>query len=88
DATGHDAVVLKSMEDRGMIKTEGFDAMWVSKSEDALVEKTGEVYPGVLVCGMAAATMYGLPRMGPTFGGMLLSGKKVAEVAMKLLKDL
>ncbi len=86
DATGHDAVVLKSMEDRGMIKTEGFDAMWVSKSEDALVEKTGEVYPGVLVCGMAAATMYGLPRMGPTFGGMLLSGKKVAEVAMELLK--
>lgn len=88
DATGHDAVVLKSMESRGMIQTKGFGAMWVAKSEDALVENTGEVYPGVIACGMAVSTMYGLPRMGPTFGGMLMSGKKAAEVALELLKKL
>lgn len=86
DATGHDAVVVKSLEERGMVDTEGFQGMWVEKSEDAIVENTKEVYPGLLVTGMAVATTYGSPRMGPTFGGMLLSGEKVAEVAIQKLK--
>ena len=47
------------------------------------MEKTGEIYPGLLVCGMAVSTAYGIPRMGPTFGGMLVSGRKVA----RLVKD-
>src|SRR5664280_2906384 len=68
DATGHDAVVVKSLEQRG------------------LVEKTSEVYPGVFVTGMAVATTFGSTRMGPTFGGMLLSGEKVAELIIDQLK--
>jgi thiamine thiazole synthase len=86
DATGHDAMVVKKLEERGTIKTVGFGAMWVEKAEDLIVEYTGEVHPGLIVCGMAVSTTYGLPRMGPTFGAMLLSGKKAAEVALEKLK--
>jgi thiamine thiazole synthase len=87
DATGHEAWVVKQMEKRGILKTRGEGGMWVERSEDLLVEHTGEVHNGLLVCGMSVSTTYGLPRMGPTFGGMLMSGKKVAEVAKKILKS-
>ncbi len=86
DATGHDAQVVKKLEERGLIKTKGFGAMWVEKSEDLIVEHTGEVHPGLIVTGMAVSTTYGLPRMGPTFGGMLLSGEVAAKIALEKLK--
>jgi len=86
DATGHDACVVKKLEQRGILKTKGFGAMWVEASEDLVVEHTGEVHPGLIVAGMAVATTYGLPRMGPTFGAMLLSGKKAAEVVLEKLR--
>jgi thiamine thiazole synthase len=85
DATGHDAFVVRKLEERGLIKTTGFGAMWVERSEDLVVEYTGEVHPGLIVIGMAVSTTFGLPRMGPTFGAMLLSGKKGAEIAEKSL---
>lgn len=85
DATGHDAVVVSKLEERGLIKTKGYGAMWVEKSEDLVVEYTGEAHPGLVVMGMAVATLYGLPRMGPTFGAMLLSGKRGAEVVKERL---
>jgi thiamine thiazole synthase len=87
DATGHDACVVKKLEERGLIKTVGFGAMWVEMSEDLVVEHTGEAHPGLVVAGMAVSTLYGLPRMGPTFGAMLLSGKRAAEVASELLQE-
>jgi len=86
DATGHDAAVVRSLQKRGLVDIKGFGAMWVEESEDAVVENTREVYPGLIVAGMAVATTFGLPRMGPTFGGMLLSGKRAAEVTMEVLK--
>jgi thiamine thiazole synthase len=85
DATGHDACVVKKLEMRGLVKSKGEGALWITASEDQVVEHTGEVYPGLVVCGMAVGTVYGVPRMGPTFGGMLLSGKRAAEVAAKLI---
>ena len=86
DATGHDACVVSKLAERGLVKIVGYGAMWVERSEDLVVQHTGEVHPGLIVAGMAAATVYGLPRMGPTFGAMLLSGIKAAEVARVILK--
>jgi len=86
DATGHDADVVRLLERRGLLKLPGYGAMWVERSEDAVVEHTGEVYPGLFVTGMAVSTAYGLPRMGPTFGSMLLSGKRAAEIIYEKLK--
>jgi thiamine thiazole synthase len=54
--------------------------MDVETSEAGVVEKTGEVYPGLYVAGMSVCAVYNLPRMGPIFGGMLKSGKKVAAL--------
>lgn len=85
DSTGHDAAVVTKLEERGLVKTLGTGAMWVEKSEDLIIEHTGEVVPGLVVIGMAVSTTYGLPRMGPTFGAMLLSGKRGAEVVMQQL---
>lgn len=85
DASGHDASAVSALERRGLIKVKGGGAMWVEKSEDLIVENTREAHPGLIICGMAVSTVYGLPRMGPTFGAMLLSGKKAAEEAMKIL---
>ena len=88
DATGHDACVVAKMEERGIMKTAGFGAMWVERSEDLVVEHTGEAHPGLIVSGMAVTTLYGLPRMGPTFGAMLVSGKKAAEICLEKLAEL
>lgn len=82
DATGHDACVLNSLQEKGLFETQGCGAMWIERSEDLVVEHTEEMYPGLVVTGMAVSAAHGLPRMGPTFGSMLLSGKKGAEIVL------
>jgi thiazole biosynthesis enzyme len=87
DASGHDSVAVKRLQDRGLVKFSGMNPMWVEQSEDLVVEYTSEVYPGLVVAGMSVAETFGLPRMGPTFGAMLLSGRKAAEIVAKRLKE-
>src|SRR5574342_223184 len=85
DASGHDSVAVKRLMDRGYVKWKGMEPMSVT-GEDAGVEYTDEVYPGLIAAGMSATETHGLPRMGPTFGSMLLSGRKAAQVAISKLK--
>jgi thiamine thiazole synthase len=88
DASGHDSVAVKRLMDRGYVKWKGMDPMWVEGSEDAVVNNTGEVFPGLIASGMSVTETHGLPRMGPTFGSMLLSGRKAAEIAIGKLKEM
>jgi len=81
DATGHDAFVCNMVSRKtGELELKGEKYMHAEVGERGVVENTSEVYPGLFVAGMTVAAVYGLPRMGPIFGGMLLSGRKVAEL--------
>jgi len=85
DASGHEAVVVSKLERHGFLKKPGTGGMAVERSEDLVVAHTDEIYPGLVVTGMAVSAACGLPRMGPTFGGMLLSGKKAARIIVEAL---
>src|ERR671927_1842687 len=88
DASGHDSVAVKRLMDRGYVKWKGMDPLWVEGSEDAVVGHTDEIFPGLIATGMSVTETHGLPRMGPTFGSMLISGKKAAEIALSKLKEM
>ena len=86
DATGHATEVVKVVQNKvpGKLNTpsgeiEGEQSMWTDKAETLTLQNTREVFPGLYVTGMAANATFGGPRMGPIFGGMLLSGEKVAK---------
>lgn len=85
DATGHNAEVVKVVAEKIGLKEEfkGREgSMWVEKAEQATIDNTKEIYPNLIVAGMAANGVAGLPRMGPIFGGMFLSGIKAARLAL------
>jgi thiazole biosynthesis enzyme len=87
DATGHPCEITHIVEKKsnGKLLTpsghiEGEKSMWADVAERLTMENTREVFPNLYVTGMAANAVFGGPRMGPIFGGMLLSGKKVAKM--------
>jgi len=88
DASGHDSVAVKRLKDLGLVKFAGMNPMWVEKGEELVVEHTDEIFPGLIAAGMAVTETFGLPRMGPTFGAMLLSGKKAGQIAAMKLKEI
>jgi thiamine thiazole synthase len=61
--------------------------MWSDRAESLTLENTREVFPGLVVAGMAANAAFGGPRMGPIFGGMLLSGVKAARWILDRLAE-
>jgi len=89
DTTGHATEVLKVIERKADMtlttpsgKLMGERSMWADKAEHLTMENTRQICPGVYVAGMSANAAFGGPRMGPIFGGMLLSGRKVAELIL------
>jgi len=92
DATGHAAEIVHIVEKKSgiQLKTKtgkfvGEGSMWADLAEDTTVKNSREVCPGLYVCGMCSNASFGGPRMGPIFGGMLLSGEKVAQELIKKL---
>jgi thiamine thiazole synthase len=85
DATGHQAEVARIAKKKLRLDIpeplEG--SMWASEGEKATIRNTREVYPGLIVCGMASNSIGGLPRMGPLYGAMFISGVKAAKLALK-----
>ncbi|MHC1787936.1 sulfide-dependent adenosine diphosphate thiazole synthase [Solidesulfovibrio sp.] len=92
EATGHAVEVLHTLVRKNDVRLgtpsggiEGEQSMWAEVAETNTVKNTQEIFPGLYVAGMAANASYGSYRMGPIFGGMLLSGEKVAaDIAAKL----
>ena len=93
DGTGHDSEMCKTVARKNGIRLAtdtgdviGERSLDVVAGEEEVVNGTKEIYPGLYVCGMAASAVSGTPRMGPIFGGMLMSGKKVAQLIIERLK--
>lgn len=85
DATGHDCEIARTVARKNGVRLNtptggvaGEMSMDAAEGERTTVENTKEIYPGLFVSGMAANGVSGSFRMGPIFGGMLMSGRKVA----------
>lgn len=88
---GHDgpmgATSVKRLARLGMVPDHpGMAALDMNTAEDAIVNNTREVVPGMVLCGMELSEVDGSPRMGPTFGAMFVSGQKAAHVALAALR--
>ncbi|MBN2533923.1 MAG: thiazole biosynthesis protein [Spirochaetales bacterium] len=92
DGTGHPSEIAVLATKKAGIKIDtktggimGEKPMWVESGEASTIENTKRLCPGLYASGMAANNVSGGFRMGPIFGGMLKSGKKIARI---ILEDL
>ena len=91
DATGHEAAMVELLRRRGLLTHSGAGRqlgegpMDATAGEAFVVENVSEVFPGLWIAGMSVCATLGGPRMGPIFGGMLLSGMRVAEQVCSVL---
>ncbi|KAF7298966.1 Thiamine thiazole synthase [Mycena indigotica] len=91
-ATGHDgpmgAFSAKRLVSMGLSKELGnMRGLDMNVSEPAIVNRTREVVPGLVMAGMELAEQDGSNRMGPTFGGMIGSGIKAAHEAIRIIQS-
>ena len=92
DGTGHPSEIMHLAVEKAQLKLAtstggilGEKPMWVDSGEASTVENTREYFPGLFACGMSANNVMGGYRMGPIFGGMMLSGRKAADLILKKL---
>lgn len=90
--TGHDgpfgAFCVKRLVSMQQIeKLGGMRGLDMRTAEDAIVKRTREIVPGLIVGGMELSEVDGANRMGPTFGAMALSGVKAAEEALNVWEE-
>ncbi|MDO4629147.1 MAG: sulfide-dependent adenosine diphosphate thiazole synthase [Planctomycetia bacterium] len=92
DGTGHPSEIMNLAVNKAHIelntptgKILGEKPMWVDSGEASTVANTLEYFPGLFACGMSANNVMGGYRMGPIFGGMLMSGRKVAKLIQEKL---
>ncbi|XP_014554354.1 hypothetical protein COCVIDRAFT_17857 [Bipolaris victoriae FI3] len=87
--TGHDGPfgafsVKRLVSMQQLEKLGGMRGLDMRTAEDAIVKRTREIVPGLIVGGMELSEVDGANRMGPTFGAMALSGVKAAEEAINV----
>ena len=87
DSTGHPSEIVRMATRKAGIAIDtptggimGERPMWVESGEASTVDNTKRLCPGLYVSGMSANNTSGGFRMGPIFGGMLMSGRKVAAI--------
>ena len=90
DGTGHPSEIIKKAVNTAGVKIDsptggilGEKPMWMEDGERTTVENTKRLYPGLYASGMAANNVQGGFRMGPIFGGMFKSGRKIAQIVMQ-----
>lgn len=93
DGTGHPSEIVRKAVDKAGVKIDsptggilGEKPMWMEDGERTTVENTKRLFPGLYASGMAANNVQGGFRMGPIFGGMLKSGRKIAQIIAEDLK--
>ncbi|MBQ4470890.1 MAG: thiazole biosynthesis protein [Kiritimatiellae bacterium] len=90
DGTGHPSEIINKAVNKAGVKVDsptggilGEKPMWMEDGERTTVDNTKRLYPGLYASGMAANNVQGGFRMGPIFGGMLKSGRKIAEIVRR-----
>lgn len=90
DGTGHPSEIVDKVVHKAGVAIDsptggilGEKPMWMEDGERTTVINTKRLFPGLYASGMAANNVQGGFRMGPIFGGMIKSGRRVAEIVAK-----
>ena len=93
DGTGHPSEIINKVVNKAGVAIDsptggilGEKPMWMEDGERTTVINTKRLYHGLYASGMAANNVQGGFRMGPIFGGMFKSGRKVAEIVKRDLE--